>query len=130
VRCGVGATRIERGAFGPTVVDVRGGRDAFDHVVLACHADEALALLDYPSQQERDLLGAFRYSRNLAVLHTDDSLMPERRAVWSSWNFIGERHHEPGRVCVTYWMNRLQNLRVKTNVFVTLNAQRPPGDSA
>ena len=94
--------------------------------MLACHADEALALVGEPSDEERALLGAFRYSRNLAVLHTDESLMPRRRAVWASWNYIGGESEAPERVCVTYWMNRLQNLPTRTNVFVTLNPSRPP----
>ena len=94
--------------------------------MLACHADEALALVAEPTEDERALLGAFRYSRNLAVLHTDESLMPRRRAVWASWNYIGGDDRAPERVCVTYWMNRLQSLPTKTNVFVTLNPSRPP----
>ena len=126
IRYGTGAVRIERDCSGATVIDCRGGRDRFDHVVLACHADEALALVVEPSEEERALLGAFRYSRNLAILHTDESLMPRRRAVWASWNYIGGEARAPERACVTYWMNRLQSLPTKTNVFVTLNPSRPP----
>ena len=98
VRYGTGAVRVERSASGAAVVDSRGGRDAFDQVVLACHADEALALLEAPTEEERALLGAFRYSRNLAVLHTDESLMPSRRAVWSGWNYIGGDERTPNKV--------------------------------
>ena len=67
-------------------------------------------MLADPSGAERELLGAFRYSRNLAVLHTDESFMPKRRAVWSSWNYLGSAHAARDGVCVTYWMNRLQNI--------------------
>jgi predicted NAD/FAD-binding protein len=130
IRYGTGAVRIERDCSGATVIDGRGGRDRFDHVVLACHADEALALVGEPSEEERALLGAFRYSRNLAILHTDESLMPRRRAVWASWNYIGGEARAPERVCVTYWMNRLQSLPTKTNVFVTLNPSRPPREES
>ncbi len=70
-------------------------------MVIASHADQALAMLSDPSIAERDLLGAFRYSRNLAVLHTDESFMPKRRAVWSSWNYIGSRNAVRDDVCVT-----------------------------
>jgi len=94
-------------------------------VVIATHADEALALLAQPTKEEQALLGAFCYSRNEAILHTDDSLMPRRRSVWSSWNYIGDAA-APDKVCITYWMNRLQNLPTKINLFVTLNPPRPP----
>ena len=126
VRYGTGAVRVERSASGAAVVDSRGGRDAFDQVVLACHADEALALIEAPTEEERAQLGAFRYSHNLAVLHTDESLMPSRRAVWSGWNYIGGDERTPNKVSVTYWMNRLQSLPTRTNLFVTLNPTRAP----
>jgi predicted NAD/FAD-binding protein len=106
------------------VTDSRGRCETFDHIVLACHADQALATLADPSDQERDLLGAFRYSRNVAVLHTDESFMPKRHRVWSSWNFLGLS--EGDRVCVTYWMNRLQGIESEAPLLVTLNPARAP----
>ena len=130
IRKGAPVARVERSGDGVSVVDTEGGREAFDQVVLATHADEALALLGEPSAQERALLGAFRYSRNLAILHTDETLMPKRRAVWSSWNYIGDVARPADKVCVTYWMNRLQPLSIKTNVFVTLNPPRPPREGS
>ena len=80
--------------------------------MIAAHADEALAMLDDPSAAESALLGAFRYSKNIAMLHSDASLMPKRRAVWSSWNYIGPPSPEKAAngCTVTYWMNRLQNI--------------------
>lgn len=81
--------------------------ERFDQVVLATHADRSLALLADPTCDERTLLGAFAYSRNLAVLHRDPALMPARRAVWSSWNYLGTRGSGAAPT-VTYWMNRLQ----------------------
>ncbi|NVO17400.1 MAG: FAD-dependent oxidoreductase [Rhodoplanes sp.] len=128
IRLDCGVARIQRHAAGVTVIDQNHEAHEFDHVVIATHADQALAMLADPSLDERALLGAFRYSRNVAVLHTDDSLMPKRRAAWSSWNAIGTRTG-PGdkpRVTVTYWMNKLQNLPEETPLFVTLNPPRPP----
>jgi predicted NAD/FAD-binding protein len=125
IRLSAQIARIERSGGRATVVERDGSSDTFDHVVLATHADEALALIDEPSPQERALLGAFRYSRNEAWLHSDESLAPRRRAVWSSWNFIGDGG-APDKVCVTYWMNRLQALPTATDLFVTLNPARPP----
>lgn len=126
-RVGVGAARIERIGGRVVVIDAKGERDVFDRVVLATHADEALALLAEPSDRERTLLGAFRYSRNEAHLHLDETMMPRRRRAWASWNFVSAER-APDRANVTYWMNTLQRLTTERNVFVTLNPQRPPRD--
>ena len=92
----------------------------FDEVVIATHSDQALAMLADPSEAEREILGAIPYQRNEAVLHTDTSLLPRRRAAWSSWNFhLTEA--PPGRTTVTYWMNNLQRLRAEREFLVTLN---------
>ena len=127
IRLGADIARIAREGGRVTIVERDGVRDVFDHVVIATHADEALALLAEPSVQERALLGAFRYSRNEAWLHSDERLAPRRRQLWSSWNFIGAG---ADGVCVTYWMNRLQNLATETPLFVTLNPPRPPRASS
>jgi predicted NAD/FAD-binding protein len=102
-------------------IEADGGEsESFDEVVLAVHSDQALAMLADPSRAEREVLGAIPYQRNEVVLHTDASLMPRRRAAWSSWNFhLGER--PPGASTVTYWMNNLQRLRAGADYFVTLN---------
>lgn len=92
----------------------------FDGVVLACHSDQALALLADPSPLERDILGAIRYQANEAILHTDRSLLPRRRRAWAAWNY----HLLPtpsDRVFVTYHMNTLQRLRASCDFCVTLN---------
>ena len=92
----------------------------FDHVFIACHSDQALKLLDQPTKVESNVLGNIRYQANTAVLHTDSSLMPMRKSAWSSWNYhITEQ--DPEDVKVTYYMNRLQNLSVNKDYFVTLN---------
>ncbi len=94
--------------------------EEFDQVVIATHSDQALALLADPSEAEREILGAIPYRRNETVLHTDRSLLPRRRAAWSSWNFhLGER--PAGGSTVTYWMNNLQRLRAEREYLVTLN---------
>jgi predicted NAD/FAD-binding protein len=92
----------------------------FDEVVIAAHSDQALRMLADPSGAEREILGAIPYRRNEAVLHTDTSLLPRRRAAWSSWNF--HLTEEPaGGTTVTYWMNNLQRLRADREFLVTLN---------
>jgi len=121
IRLSCGVTSVRRTDKGVVVHDSQGGAARFDHVVIGAHADQALAMLAEPTARERQVLGAFRYSRNLTVLHTDQTLMPRRRRAWASWNYIGT----DGGLCVTYWMNRLQGIEGQ-DLFVTLNPPRPP----
>jgi predicted NAD/FAD-binding protein len=96
-----------------------GFRDVFDHVVFACHSDQALKLLgDEASLLERDVLSAFPYQRNVAVLHTDVSLLPARRRAWASWNY---RVNQSDAATVTYNMNILQGIESRNTFCVTLN---------
>lgn len=118
--------RVLRDAQGVTLLADDGlGAQRFDEVVIATHADQALALLAAPTEDERRLLGAFGRTRNRTVLHRDASLMPRRRAVWSSWNYLAERQGAE-RLCTTYWMNRLQDLGDCAPTFVTLNPIHEP----
>ncbi|WP_293906330.1 FAD-dependent oxidoreductase [Phenylobacterium sp.] len=124
IRTNARVTGVRRLASGAEVRDVSGQVELFDEVVIATHGDAALALLDDPTPEERRILGAFQYSRNLTVLHTDASLMPKRKAAWTSWNHIGRRD-APEDGCVTYWMNRLQSLKGAQDLFVTLKPTQP-----
>jgi predicted NAD/FAD-binding protein len=125
VRLGAGAAEIRREHGGVTIIDTQGERSWFTEVVIATHADQALRLLADSDDVEASLLGAFDYTDNVAVLHRDTSLMPKRERVWSSWNYIGESSDNGERpLCVTYWMNRLQNLDERHPIFVTLNPTR------
>lgn len=117
---------ISRTKHGVAIRDQSGHERHFDHVVLATHADQALSLLQDPSPRESGLLGAFRYSQNTAILHTDASLMPRRQTTWASWNYVGRRDAANEPVSVTYWMNRLQGFTSEPNLFVTLNPTRAP----
>ena len=125
IRRGVAVQTIRRTSAGVLVGEAGGAEARYDRVVLATHADQALRLLARPTGAEREVLGAFRYSQNLAVLHTDAALMPRRRAAWSAWNHLGRRD-DPGGFCVTYWMNELQALPKRQDFFVTLNPCRAP----
>ena len=128
VQLNAAVRRVRRLKEAVVITDVHGRTRAFDQVVIAAHADQALAMLDAPSADEQRLLGAFRYTRNHAVLHSDPSLMPRRKSVWSSWNYLGKPVPNGGgrQLCVTYWMNRLQGLPNETPLFVTLNPIRAP----
>ncbi len=126
IRLGAGAAAIVRDKSGVTVIDTAGHRQSFTDVVIATHADQALRLLADADEQERALLGAFAYTDNEAVLHSDRALMPARERVWSGWNYIGESCAEGDRpLCVSYWMNRLQSLDPAHPLFLTLNPTRP-----
>jgi predicted NAD/FAD-binding protein len=120
VRLNSPVRRVERLPDGVRIEADGCAAEVFDQVVIASHSDQALAMLADPSAAEREVLGAIPYQRNEAVLHTDPSLMPRRRAVWSSWNF--HLTPEPPRgSTVTYWMNNLQGLSSDEQFFVTLN---------
>ncbi|MBJ7331420.1 MAG: FAD-dependent oxidoreductase [Solirubrobacteraceae bacterium] len=120
VRLCTPVTSIARDEDGVTVTPQGGAPERFDEVVLACHSDQALALLADPSDAERDVLGAIAYQRNEAVLHTDSSLLPRRPAVRQAWN--AHLLAEPkDRTTVTYWMNHLQHLDPGVDFCVTLN---------
>ncbi len=110
----------------------------YDHVVFACHSDQALRILSSgsgeASAEEQALLSTIPYQRNLAILHTDARLMPRRKAAWASWNYLQKNdttddttdRGEEGQLSVTYWMNKLQPLDTDQDVFVTLNPLTPP----
>ncbi len=119
---------IRRTPSGVTIRALNGEEQRYDDVVIATHADQALAMLSDATPEERRLLSCFRYSRNRAILHRDESLMPKRRRLWSSWNYLSEfPPHSATTSAVTYWMNKLQPLPVKAPVFVSLNPIEEPG---
>ena len=89
----------------------------YDHVILASHADQSLKILEEPTSEEDRILKRFSYVSNKAYLHIDENLMPLRKSAWSSWNSITKDN----RTCITYWLNKLQNLKTSKNYFLTLN---------
>ena len=94
--------------------------EPFDHVVLAVHSDQALAMLSDPTPAEREILGAIPYQENLTILHTDTRILPHRRRIWSSWNYCIPRE-QLNRAVITYDMSILQSLRGPEEFLVTLN---------
>ena len=118
LNCAVKAVKRQRDHVDLSLAD--GGRHRCDQVVIATHSDQALGLLEDPSDAEGAILGAIPYQENQTVLHTDEALLPTPRSVWASWNY-----RIPGikmdRVALTYYMNRLQNLSTRRQFCVTLN---------
>ena len=91
----------------------------YDHVVLSCHADESLDLIENPSTDEKEILKEFSYIPNTAYLHKDSNLKKKKKRAWSSWNSISR--NDLSGTCVTYWLNKLQNLDANEDYFLTLN---------
>ncbi|MEQ9363906.1 MAG: FAD-dependent oxidoreductase [Leptospirales bacterium] len=122
VRLNEAVRKIRRESDGVSV-HTDGATFRFDKVLIATHADQALAMLDKPTALESELLPAFRYEKNRAVLHTDRSVLPPLKRVWSSWNYKSREDAENGRVesSTVYWMNRLQNLPTQNDYFVSIN---------
>lgn len=125
IRSGYGARRIVRTGQGVEVTDEQGETCHYDQIVLACHSDEALSLLDDANSAERAALGAIRYQLNRAVLHKDPSFMPKRKACWASWVYHSDGDGEEPAISVTYWMNSLQGIDPNYPLFVTLNPAKP-----
>ena len=100
----------------------------YDKVIFAVHANEALELINEPTENEKKILKNFQYKKNIGYLHNDERLMPRRKNVWSSWNSIIDQNNIK-KNCVTYWLNKLQNLKTKENYFLTLNPLTPIEDS-
>jgi predicted NAD/FAD-binding protein len=121
-RIGCQVRAVQRGT-GEVTVTHDGGRESFEHVILACHSDQALALLTDPSERERSILGAIAYQENEVVLHTDAALLPRRRKAWAAWNALIPR--EPAAACtVSYCMSLLQGLDCPVPLIVTLNGSQ------
>lgn len=111
---------VQRTAEQVLVTLQQGETQRFDQVIIATHSDQALSLLTDPTDREREILSAFPYQENTAVLHTDTSLLPKRRLAWASWNYHRLRE-DPERVAVTYYMNLLQSLQTPEHFCLTLN---------
>ena len=122
---------VKRLPIGGVDVTTARGSERYDAVVLACHSDQSLALLADPSDEEREVLGAIRWQRNRAVLHTDARVLPERKAAWAALNY--ERPRDPAvagtEVCLHYLINRLQPLPFEVPVIVSLNPLFEPASA-
>jgi predicted NAD/FAD-binding protein len=111
VRLDAGVVSVRRSAEGVDILDTTGATMSYDRVILACHTDQALRILDRPTEQETSILSAIPYSPNRVLLHRDDRLMPTRKKIWASWNYLrSSDQRSDANVAVSYWMNRLQGI--------------------
>jgi predicted NAD/FAD-binding protein len=124
--CGIRS--VERISKGVNLTFSDGNSEIFDQVIFCTHAPETMEMLVGKSDEEHSLLGSFKTSNNRVILHSDHKLMPRRKKVWSSWNFIStqEKGTKYSEDSVTYWMNRLQGIDKKCPLFVSLNPIQEP----
>jgi len=109
------------------LTDNTGKTVKYDHVIFACHSDQALKILQNPHDDEQDILSNITYKPNKLILHTDANFMPKRKAAWTSWSYISEEKEDrTNNMSLTYWMNNLQPLETQTDIFVTLNPHKKP----
>ena len=117
------AVRVARPGNGARITFADGSVETVDKIILACHGDQALKLLEDPTPLEQRLLSAFKYQPNTATVHTDASVMPRTRRCWASWNYrLASPAGRPAQPTIHYWMNRLQGVSDKQDYFVSLNA--------
>ncbi len=128
IRLNSAVQRIRRRVDHVEVYTHAGGWERFDHVFIACHSDQALRLLEDPSQEEQEVLGSIPYQRNTAVLHTDTAVLPRRKLAWAAWNYHIARERQ-SNVSVTYDMNILQSLGAAETFCVTLNPHQSIDES-
>ena len=128
LRCASPVRSVRRVIGGVAVTTQDGTTAIYDDVVLASHTDQSLAMRGGDATaEERDILSAIPYSPNRVLLHSDASFMPRRKTAWAAWNYLRDGDGaDEGSICVTYWMNRLQNLDYSKPLFVTLNPVREP----
>lgn len=126
VKSGQPVNQVEKTDLGMVVTCENGQKQIFDEVVFASHADETYKMLSDDLKADFTLLENFKYQENIAYLHSDESLMPKRKRAWAAWNYLRDLTKSSSSVAVTYWMNLLQNIEVKTPLLVTLNPTRLP----
>lgn len=125
VKVETGAVQLRRQGGKVSVIDSRGGQQSYDRAIVATHADQALALLESPTEKEQKLLSSFRYNVNPVVLHSDEAVMPTKRRAWASWNYRYEKNGDKMAGSTHYWMNKLQNVSKNRNYFVSVDYAGP-----
>lgn len=120
IKVGHGVKSVETKGNKVELTTLKGETFEFDHVVMASHADETLSMLKNPTSQQKDLLQHFKYQENIAVLHTDATVMPKMKINWSAWNFV----YREGDSFTVYYMNRLQKISDKKSYFININGEQ------
>jgi predicted NAD/FAD-binding protein len=130
IKTNCGVEKVIRHDDRVEIHDAQGDVNSFDQVVFACHSDQAIAMLEKPTEQEMEIVGSIRYQPNEMVLHSDTRFMPKRKSAWASWVYLSEmRKDQSNSMSLSYWMNNLQPLNTSTPMIVTLNPGREPDPS-
>lgn len=130
IRLNSGVEKVVKAGEKFQVFDTLGKVEIYDQVIFACHADEAMRMIDKPSQELQNIIGAFSYQENSIIVHRDETFMPAKKKCWASWIYLSEsRRDQNPAVALSYWMNNLQPLNTKTPVLVTLNPERRPDEA-
>jgi len=129
IKLNCGAKKVSHTDGKIIVEDESGGKQTFDEVIFACHADEALKLIEKPSKEIKDVIGAFDYQDNQIITHSDTTFMPIEKKCWASWIYLSEgKEDKKQSVALSYWMNNLQGLDHNYPLLVTLNPDRRPDE--
>jgi predicted NAD/FAD-binding protein len=130
IKLSSGVKKVERHENGVTIITDDGTRSKFDHVIFACHADQAFKMLDNPTNQEKEIISAFTYQDNKVVTHRDLNFMPTDKSCWASWVYLSQKLEDKNdSVSLSYWMNNLQNFKTDRPVIITLNPETMPDES-
>lgn len=124
---GSSVTKVVRNEEKVIVYDNKGNIDKHDEIIFACHADQALKIIENPSEKESNILSKFIYQNNKIVVHSDTRFMPKRKGAWASWVYLLDNQDDHNNhISLSYWMNNLQSLKIKTPIIATLNPTRKP----
>lgn len=127
IKSSCGVTKVNRNPEGITIHAEDGSIEKFDHVIFACHADQAIKILDTPTEEEKEIIGAFTYQDNKIYVHSDLDFMPSDKSCWASWIYLSDNKEDgASAVALSYWMNNLQNFETEKPVIITLNPPKPP----
>lgn len=127
IRLSHAVTKVMRNELGVVVTDSQGGKEKYDHVIFASHADQSMAIIGDIDRKEAQILSNFTYQKNTIIVHSDQSFMPKKKKNWSSWVYLSEKlNDEKEIVSLSYWMNSLQDLGCDKDIFVTLNPEKMP----
>jgi predicted NAD/FAD-binding protein len=111
------------------IIDSNSQIHIFDKVVFACHSDQTIKLLESPTEEEKNIIGNIKYQKNNIIVHSDKNFMPKNKNAWSSWVYLSEgKSDKNSQVCLSYWMNRLQNFKTTKPIIITLNTKRKPAN--
>ena len=127
IKISCGAKSVTKNDSKVLITDQTGDSIEYDQVIFACHADEALAMIENPAKEIKDVIGNFSYQDNKIIVHSDTSFMPQQRKCWASWVYLSEQKEDKNTaVSLSYWMNNLQGLDHNYPIIVTLNPGRRP----